>query len=169
MMKPTPKHPTEVLVATETLAPYRLHGPRAARRSTRRGGTRRRAGVWRALFAAVLVAGLWTMPAQAQTLVVEATNADEEAVLQVNDDGGLLGLGVFGTGVIPAEGAGEHRVTVAVGLDRAGALVEQLQRQQAQIEVLERMQREQAAQFQVQQAQIDALRARIDVPALKRR
>jgi hypothetical protein len=44
--------------------------------------------------------------AHAQTPVVEAKNADEATVLQVNDDGGLLGLGAFGTGVIPAEGEG---------------------------------------------------------------
>jgi hypothetical protein len=67
-------------------------------------------------------------------------------------------------------GMGEHRVTVAVGLDRAGALVEQLQ-QQAQIEMMQRMQREQAARFRAQQAQIDALHTQLNIhpSALERR
>lgn len=69
---------------------------------------------------------------------------------------------VIGRAWASATGTGINKVTVAVGLDRAGALVEQLQRQQAQIEALRRMQREQDARFQAQQAQIDALRARLD-------
>jgi hypothetical protein len=62
---------------------------------------------------------LIAQPDGAQTPVVEAKNADEEAVLEVNDDGALLGFGVFDMGVIPAEGPGTrlmwHTADVAHG------------------------------------------------------
>lgn len=44
--------------------------------------------------------------AYAQTPVLEAANSSDETVLQVNDGGGLVAPGTFGTGAIPATGAG---------------------------------------------------------------
>jgi hypothetical protein len=56
-------------------------------------------------------------------------------------------------------GGGVHTVNVAVGLDRVGALIEQLQHQQAQVDALRHQLNEQRAQVQ---AQLDALRAQLD-------
>ena len=74
----------------------------------------------------VLVAALsvgLALPAGAQAPVVEAVNGDGETILQVNEDGGLLGLGTFGTGVIPAEGLGTRLMWYpARGAFRAGSV-----------------------------------------------
>ena len=59
-------------------------------------------------------------------------------------------------------GGGIHTVNVAVGLGRVGALIEQLQHQQAQVEALRHQLNEQRAQVQ---ARLDALRARLDASA----
>lgn len=43
---------------------------------------------------------------EAQTSLTDIENASGETVFTSFDDGALLGLGEFGTGVIPVEGAG---------------------------------------------------------------
>jgi hypothetical protein len=75
---------------------------------------------------------------------------------------------VIGRAWEAASGTGVHTVTVAVGLDRVGALVEQLQRQQAQIDALHRKLDAQTGRFEAQQAQIDALRTRLDARPVAR-
>jgi hypothetical protein len=75
---------------------------------------------------------------------------------------------VIGRAWEAAPGTGVHTVTVAVGLDRVGALVEQLQRQQAQIDALHRKLDAQTGRFEAQQAQIDALRIRLDARPVAR-
>jgi len=57
----------------------------------------------------LLLGGLFALPigsAQAQTPITKIENAAGDSVFVSFDDGGLLGLGEFGTGTIPASGAG---------------------------------------------------------------
>ena len=75
---------------------------------------------------------------------------------------------VIGRAWEAAPGTGVHTVTVAVGLDRVGALIEQLQRQQAQIDALHRKLDAQTGRFEAQQAQIDVLRIRLDARPVAR-
>jgi len=73
---------------------------------------------------AVLLAVLFTLTApttRAQTPATTVKDSDENVVLQSNADGGLLAPGTFGTGTIPAEGAGTRLMWhPAKGAFRAG-------------------------------------------------
>lgn len=77
-----------------------------------------------ALLAVLLTGMLATAsPATAQTPAATIDDSDGNVVLQSNEDGGLLAPGEFGTGTIPAEGAGTRLMwyTAQAAL-RAGAV-----------------------------------------------